>query len=184
MFDDLLLDVHQALTTNEHGNTLAKAAAANWEIALIDEFQDTDPLQYEIFRQIFIEQGCPLFLVGDPKQAIYSFRGADIYAYLQAAQDADRHYTLAVNYRSHAKLINGISALFKQKNTPSSWKTSITAMSPPAAPKAGCRHTAPPSKCAGSIRTIKPAKRFCAAVPPNIAPMKLPLRSMKQPKAV
>ena len=83
MFDDLLLDVHQALTTNEHGNALAKAAAANWEIALIDEFQDTDPLQYEIFRQIFIEQGCPLFLVGDPKQAIYSFRGADIYAYLK-----------------------------------------------------------------------------------------------------
>lgn len=118
VFDDLLLDVHQALTTNEHGNALAKAAAANWEIALIDEFQDTDPLQYEIFRQIFIEQGCPLFLVGDPKQAIYSFRGADIYAYLQAAQDADRHYTLAVNYRSHAKLINGISALFKQKKHP------------------------------------------------------------------
>lgn len=118
VFDDLLLDVHQALTTNEHGNALAKAAAANWEIALIDEFQDTDPLQYEIFRQIFIEQGCPLFLVGDPKQAIYSFRGADIYAYLQAAHDADRHYTLAVNYRSHAKLINGISALFKQKKTP------------------------------------------------------------------
>ncbi|EER56301.1 UvrD/REP helicase [Neisseria flavescens SK114] len=184
VFDDLLLDVHQALTTNEHGNALAKVAAANWEIALIDEFQDTDPLQYEIFRQIFIEQGCPLFLVGDPKQAIYSFRGADIYAYLQAAQDADRHYTLAVNYRSHAKLINGISALFKQKNIHSYWKTSITAMSPPAAPKAGCRHTAPPSKCAGSIRTTKPAKKFCAAVPPNIAPMKLPLRSMKQPKAV
>ena len=45
VFDDLLLDVHQALTTNEHGNALAKAAAANWEIALIDEFQDTDPLQ-------------------------------------------------------------------------------------------------------------------------------------------
>ena len=63
-------------------------------------------------------KACPLFLVGDPKQAIYSFRGADIYAYLQAAQDADRHYTLAVNYRSHAKLINGISALFKQKKHP------------------------------------------------------------------
>ena len=73
MFDDLLLDVHQALTTNEHGNALAKAAAANWEIALIDEFQDTDPLQYEIFRQIFIEQGCPLFLVGDPNRQFTAF---------------------------------------------------------------------------------------------------------------
>jgi len=85
---------------------------------LIDEFQDTDPLQYEIFRKIFISQNKPLFLVGDPKQAIYSFRGADIYAYLQAAADAQHSYTLATNYRSHAKLINGIGALFRCKNRP------------------------------------------------------------------
>ncbi|ROV57401.1 exodeoxyribonuclease V subunit beta [Neisseria chenwenguii] len=117
-FDDLLLDVHRALTDNPHGTALAEAVAQNWRVALIDEFQDTDPLQYEIFSRIFAAQNRALFLVGDPKQAIYSFRGADIYAYLQAAKDAARHYTLDVNYRSHAKLINGIGALFQQKNRP------------------------------------------------------------------
>ncbi|STZ76245.1 exodeoxyribonuclease V subunit beta [Bergeriella denitrificans] len=117
-FDDLLLDVHAALTDAQYGGALAEAVARNWRVALIDEFQDTDPLQYEIFRRMFIEQARPLFLVGDPKQAIYSFRGADIYAYLQAAADAESRYTLAVNYRSHAKLVNSIGALFRQKTRP------------------------------------------------------------------
>lgn len=117
-FDDLLLDVHTALTGNPHGETLARAVSENWETALIDEFQDTDPLQYEIFQKIFIAQNRPLFLVGDPKQAIYSFRGADIYAYLQAAGDAQHRYTLATNYRSHAALIGSIGALFRLKERP------------------------------------------------------------------
>ncbi|HFC8540401.1 TPA: exodeoxyribonuclease V subunit beta [Neisseria lactamica] len=117
-FDDLLLDVHTALTDNPHAETLARAVAENWETALIDEFQDTDPLQYEIFQKIFIAQNRPLFLVGDPKQAIYSFRGADIYAYLQAAGDAQHRYTLATNYRSHAALIGSIGALFRLKERP------------------------------------------------------------------
>ncbi|UOO83000.1 exodeoxyribonuclease V subunit beta [Uruburuella testudinis] len=117
-FDDLLIDTHQALTCNPHRAELAAAAAANWRVALIDEFQDTDPLQYEIFNRIFTAHGNPLFLVGDPKQAIYSFRGADIYAYLQAARDADHRYTLATNRRSHRKLIKSIGALFQQKQHP------------------------------------------------------------------
>lgn len=118
-FDDLLLDVSAALqAANPHARSLAQALAAAWQVALIDEFQDTDPLQYQIFSEIFIGQNKPLFLVGDPKQAIYSFRGADIYAYLQAAEDAQHHYTLATNFRSHAKLINGIGALFRRKNRP------------------------------------------------------------------
>ncbi len=118
-FDDLLLDVFNALQPgNPHAQALAEAVAATWQVALIDEFQDTDPLQYQIFSQIFIRQNKPLFLVGDPKQAIYSFRGADIYAYLQAAEDAQQHYTLATNFRSHAKLINGIGSLFQCKNRP------------------------------------------------------------------
>ncbi|WP_373796127.1 exodeoxyribonuclease V subunit beta [Neisseria dentiae] len=118
VFDDLLLDVYNALTTGAHAATLAQTAAANWQAALIDEFQDTDPLQYTVFNRLFAEQNRPLFLVGDPKQAIYSFRGADIHAYLQAARDAGKHYTLAVNHRSHGNLIRGINALFKQKNRP------------------------------------------------------------------
>ncbi len=117
-YDDLLLDVHHALTAAPQGAALAEAVAQNWRVALIDEFQDTDPLQYEIFSRIFAAHGNPLFLVGDPKQAIYSFRGADIYAYLQAAADADHRYTLSTNRRSHAKLINGIGALFQQKTHP------------------------------------------------------------------
>ena len=117
-FDDLLLDVYQALSFSPYRHELAATIAQNWQIALIDEFQDTDPLQYEIFRRTFIAHQHPLFLVGDPKQAIYSFRGADIYAYLQAADDAIHHYTLNYNYRSHAKLINSISYLFQQKKHP------------------------------------------------------------------
>ncbi len=117
-FGDLLLDVYAALTTGAHAEALASAAAGNWQAALIDEFQDTDPLQYEIFRRIFIAHRRALFLVGDPKQAIYSFRGADIYAYLDAARAVDRRYTLAVNYRSWSRVIDGIGALFKRKTRP------------------------------------------------------------------
>ncbi|MDO4433861.1 MAG: exodeoxyribonuclease V subunit beta [Alysiella sp.] len=124
-FDDLLLDVFHALQHNAaHAQALANAMSANWHTALIDEFQDTDPLQYSVFRTAFgtaaeCENGKALFLVGDPKQAIYSFRGADIFAYLSAAQHApvSQRYTLAHNHRSHAKLINSISALFS-RNAP------------------------------------------------------------------
>ncbi len=113
VFDDLLLDVYAALLENpEHAQALANELAHNWQVALIDEFQDTDPLQYAIFRTAFAQTNTPLFLVGDPKQAIYSFRGADIFAYLQAVQDSERHYTLDVNHRSHRKLMNSISAFF------------------------------------------------------------------------
>ena len=116
--DDLLLDVYHALTAGAHQDKLAEAVSQNWRVALIDEFQDTDPLQYEIFRRTFAAHGNPLFLVGDPKQAIYGFRGADIYAYLQAAADTPVHYTLAHNYRSHSLLIDNIGRLFQQKERP------------------------------------------------------------------
>ncbi|WP_304334146.1 UvrD-helicase domain-containing protein, partial [Conchiformibius steedae] len=114
VFDDLLLDVAAALAPDApHAHTLARALSAQWRFALIDEFQDTDPLQYAIFRTAFAATGTPLFLVGDPKQAIYGFRGADIFAYLQAAGDAaERHYTLDTNRRNHQALNQGIDALF------------------------------------------------------------------------
>lgn len=116
VFDDLLLDLHTALLDNpEHAQTLAQTLAQHWQVALIDEFQDTDPLQYAIFHTAFAQTQTPLFLVGDPKQAIYSFRGADIYAYLQAAQDSTRHYTLSTNHRSHRKLIQSIGAFFQRE---------------------------------------------------------------------
>ena len=122
-YDDLLLDVHTALSNPEHpeqAEALAQALAAKWRVALIDEFQDTDPLQYAIFHTAFIRQGVPVFLVGDPKQAIYGFRGADIHAYLAAAADTapEQSYTLHTNYRSHRDLVNGIGHLFAARSRP------------------------------------------------------------------
>ena len=122
-YDDLLLDVHAALSNPEHpeqAEALAQALAAKWRVALIDEFQDTDPLQYAIFHTAFIRQGVPVFLVGDPKQAIYGFRGADIHAYLAAAADTapEQSYTLRTNYRSHRDLVNGIGHLFAARSRP------------------------------------------------------------------
>ena len=118
-FDDLLLDVFHALSQHSADSAaLAEALSRNWQTALIDEFQDTDPLQYAVFQAAFMQQNgrTALFLVGDPKQAIYSFRGADIFAYLAAARDAEHRYTLTQNFRSHAKLVNSTNALFSRPN--------------------------------------------------------------------
>ena len=85
-------------------------------MALIDEFQDTDPLQYQIFRSLYFDQAdCGLFLIGDPKQAIYAFRGADIFTYMRARRDAARsgaQYTLGTNWRSSSALVRAVNALF------------------------------------------------------------------------
>lgn len=116
-FDDLLLGLANALH-GEQGSMLAKHIAQTWQVALIDEFQDTDPLQYQIFKQSFIDQQNPIFLVGDPKQAIYSFRGADIFTYLNASLEVQHHYTLSTNYRSHKRLLDGVSKLFTQHPRP------------------------------------------------------------------
>lgn len=111
-FDDLLIDVRHALNDNPK-SPLARAMADKWHVLLVDEFQDTDPTQYAIFKTAFAENQIPVFLVGDPKQAIYRFRGADIHTYLQAAKDAgENRFTLNVNYRSHQNLINVFAAIF------------------------------------------------------------------------
>ncbi len=117
-FDDLLVDVYNALQHETYGTQLSDSIAKKWQVALIDEFQDTDPLQYQIFQQSFIDNNIPIFLVGDPKQAIYRFRGADIHAYLQAATDAKAQYTLATNFRSHKALVKSIAHLFLPKIRP------------------------------------------------------------------
>jgi len=107
-FDDLLSNLFQALAANPW---LADALRTRYPAALIDEFQDTDPLQFAIFNSIFAPQG-PLFLVGDPKQAIYSFRAADLHTYLQARERASARYTLAVNQRSTAPIIDACNRIF------------------------------------------------------------------------
>lgn len=111
-FDDILHNVHVALSAND-GERLAADLRRRYPAALIDEFQDTDPLQFAIFDRIFGRpDATTLFLVGDPKQAIYSFRNADLHTYLKVrAQVAERH-TLRHNQRSVAGLIEGCNALF------------------------------------------------------------------------
>lgn len=120
-FDDLLTDLDHALSAqNPHAGTLASVLAQTWHIALVDECQDTDPLQYRIFKTIFADQDRPLLMVGDPKQAIYRFRGADIHAYLQAARDTpvQQRYTLTTNYRTHQTLVQSVNHLFSQQPHP------------------------------------------------------------------
>ncbi|MCP5418772.1 MAG: exodeoxyribonuclease V subunit beta [Chromatiaceae bacterium] len=114
-YDDLLLKLQSALT-GVAGEMLAAAIRESYRAALIDEFQDTDPVQYAIFRRIYQSGDAPVFLVGDPKQAIYSFRGADIFAYLKAARDALSRYSLKYNWRSTPALLCGINKLFNQQH--------------------------------------------------------------------
>ncbi|NOV28309.1 exodeoxyribonuclease V subunit beta [Methylomonas sp. ZR1] len=114
-FDDMLTRLDQALQGN-NGQRLASVIRQQYPIALIDEFQDTDPVQYRIFSTLYpaegdAELGC--LMIGDPKQAIYSFRGADIYTYLRAHQDtAGKHYTLGTNYRSTQHLVDAVNQVF------------------------------------------------------------------------
>ncbi len=111
-YDDLLLNLHAALRHPRQGAALTESLRRRYSAALIDEFQDTDPVQYDIFRHLYASANKPVFLVGDPKQAIYSFRGADIFAYLTARRDTPRHYTLDVNWRSDARLLTALNAVF------------------------------------------------------------------------
>jgi exodeoxyribonuclease V beta subunit len=118
-FDDLLLNLERALS-GHLGKELEKSLRERYPVALIDEFQDTDPLQYSIFHRIYGGRPTPMFLIGDPKQAIYSFRGADVFAYLaaQSAIPSERRFTMGHNYRSDAELISAVNALFTSAPDP------------------------------------------------------------------
>ena len=116
-FDDLLQGLHQALS-GPGGSAFAAIIAAKYPAVLIDEFQDTDPRQFEIFSTLHRAHST-LFLIGDPKQAIYSFRGADIFTYMDAAASRPLlHYTLNVNYRSTALLVKAVNTLFGRSRAP------------------------------------------------------------------
>jgi len=110
-FDDMLYNLYAALEGGEHPG-LALALRERFPVALIDEFQDTDPLQFAIFDGIYGKGKVPAFFVGDPKQAIYSFRNADLHAYLRARASASAEYTLADNQRSTAGLIAALNGIF------------------------------------------------------------------------
>jgi len=114
-FDDMLQNLSDALA-GAGGEALADRIAARFPLALVDEFQDTDPRQYEIFARLYQgRKGTGLVLIGDPKQAIYKFRGADVFTYMRARGECDgrgRVFSLAENFRTTAPLIGAVNALF------------------------------------------------------------------------
>lgn len=120
-FHDLLLRLDHALA-GVHGERLRARILAQHPVALIDEFQDTSPLQYRIFEQLYRPQdndpATALLLIGDPKQSIYAFRGADIYSYLAARQATrGRHAMLATNHRSTHALVDAVNHWFTHAET-------------------------------------------------------------------
>lgn len=131
--DDLLRLLSQALSS-DFGEILAEQIRTLYPVAMIDEFQDTDPIQYGIFNKIYPQNNTDdtaedtvaessqhaLIMIGDPKQAIYAFRGADIFTYIKAKRElADtQRFTLDKNWRSHSRLIAAVNTLFTSHTAP------------------------------------------------------------------
>ena len=116
-FDDLIENTFNSVK-NDREKILFKAVQKRYDAILVDEFQDTDGNQYEIFNALFY--GKPFFMIGDPKQAIYRFRGGDIYTYLYARKNTDGQYryTLEKNYRSQSRLLQGLNKIFTKTDNP------------------------------------------------------------------
>lgn len=116
-FDDLLRLVREGLC-GENGQELAALIRNQYPFAMIDEFQDTDAQQYQIFSKIYIENQTPqsgFIMIGDPKQSIYKFRGADIFTYFKASRQANQRFTLKENWRSTVALIQCVNGIFDFK---------------------------------------------------------------------
>lgn len=111
-FDDLISTLNTCLAT-ESEPQLAQYIFEQFPVALIDEFQDTDPQQFAILKAIYYHQkNSALYMIGDPKQAIYGFRGGDVFAYLSARADCDHQWVMDTNWRSSAEMITGYNRLF------------------------------------------------------------------------
>ena len=117
-FNDMILSVHQAVLSSD--NSLKTRLRAQYQYAIIDEFQDTNQLQWDIFRSVFLKE-CDkpvdkhsLFVVGDPKQSIYSFQGADVNVYTAATKEIDNRNDLFCNFRSTDNVIKGCNILFEE----------------------------------------------------------------------
>ncbi|MDW5377757.1 exodeoxyribonuclease V subunit beta [Halomonas sp. HP20-15] len=114
--NELLTHLDRALA-GPNCETLGAQIRRQFPVALVDEFQDTDPVQYRIFDCVYHihenRRECGVFLIGDPKQAIYAFRGADIHTYLRARRDTQgRHVTLGTNFRSSAEMVAAVNRCF------------------------------------------------------------------------
>ncbi|MFC4950558.1 UvrD-helicase domain-containing protein [Pseudonocardia sp. GCM10023141] len=112
-FDDMLTRLADALADPSRG--APQRLRDRYRVVLVDEFQDTDPVQWEILQRAFVDDPTgrtTLVLIGDPKQAIYAFRGADVLSYLDATEAAGGHATLDTNYRSDAPLLRALDTVF------------------------------------------------------------------------
>ena len=109
-YDDMLTRLRDSLAHPRYGEAAADRLRRRYHIVLVDEFQDTDPVQWEILRRAF-HTHATLILIGDPKQAIYAFRGADVFSYLEAVGAADRVATLSTNWRSDDALVDAVQTL-------------------------------------------------------------------------
>ena len=107
-YDDLLSRLADALEDDD--SPARQRMRQRWRIVLVDEFQDTDPVQWDVLDRAFSGQST-LVLIGDPKQAIYAFRGGDVVTYLRAAGTATTRHTLATNWRSDAGLVDALQAM-------------------------------------------------------------------------
>jgi len=118
-FDDLIQKLYIALEYEGGDGPLHQRIREQFKVALVDEFQDTDPVQYEIFSTLFAnKEECPehsFYMIGDPKQSIYAFRGADIFAYLEAKNKSDEMFTLDTNYRSEKGMVEAVNSFFSIK---------------------------------------------------------------------
>ncbi|HEY5980938.1 MAG TPA: UvrD-helicase domain-containing protein [Microlunatus sp.] len=109
-YDDMLTRLQAALADPRHGALAAQRLRERFPVVLVDEFQDTDPIQWDILRRAF-HQHSTLVVIGDPKQAIYAFRGADVNSYLQVAREATTIATLGTCYRSDRALLDGLDLI-------------------------------------------------------------------------
>ncbi|WP_339389582.1 exodeoxyribonuclease V subunit beta, partial [Vibrio neptunius] len=117
-FDDLLTQLSTAIDEDD-SDLLTQRIRSLYPVAMIDEFQDTDPLQYSIFSRIYLEHPqCGLFMIGDPKQAIYGFRGADIFTYIKARNQVSSHFTLGTNWRSSSDMVAAVNQVFEMPSSP------------------------------------------------------------------
>lgn len=116
-FDALIRQVVASLE-GPNGKRLVRRLQQRWQVALVDEFQDTDDHQRQVFERIFGDPGQRLYLIGDPKQAIYGFRGADLETYLEAAEVTPEQWSLDTNWRSQPHVIQAINAVFQATANP------------------------------------------------------------------
>ncbi|MDQ6815734.1 MAG: UvrD-helicase domain-containing protein, partial [Bacteroidota bacterium] len=111
-FDDMIVNLHKAVVHDQHTNLISQLQK-KYKAVFVDEFQDTDKLQYEIFHTTFGGGSNILFYIGDPKQSIYAWRKADIFTYFKASDEVSNKYGMNVNYRSSASFINAMNLFFK-----------------------------------------------------------------------